>query len=68
MLDILSNNHDFDLANPVPKGEAYRLLNFIEIWEEPGKYPEIGNVERKLFFSARCEIRLMINEKLAFLN
>jgi len=60
IIEAIATHHDFTLpVTALP--EINRLLGFVEACEEPTSYPEIADLEPKLFYSARCELRTRLN-------
>ena len=60
IIKAIAIHHDFTLpVTTLP--EIHRLLGFVEACEEPINYPELADLEPKLFYSARCELRIRLN-------
>lgn len=57
ILAVIAKHHDFTLPINVATQEGPRLLGFLEACEAPDKYPELKNMDTKLFATARCELR-----------
>jgi hypothetical protein len=58
IIEVIAKHHDFALPVDINSGEGRRLLTFVELCDKPSKYQELSDMDEKIFYTARCEIRI----------